>query len=179
MELAMKICVGFALIVLLTPVGIVIGGAAYMVYSPKFNDYNVITECETCRHKDTPYCATCWRCKWNPLYWVHKQLIYNGPSRRLRHWLAKHWRNDMQPQVTPCRSCGKPIVWKKTAAGKYMPCDAYPVSIVLNPNSKNKYLDKYGKLIPGDITDAVGEHTETAYVPHWATCDKPDQFRRR
>ena len=85
----------------------------------------------------------------------------------------------MQPQVTTCRSCGAPIVWKKTAAGKSMPCDAHPVNIVPNPKSKNKYLDRSGKIIGGDITDAAGDHTELAHVPHWATCDKPDQFRRR
>ena len=87
--MALKILAAIAACILLTPIGMVIVAAVYMVYSPKINSYNVITECDVCSKKDTPYCAKCWRCKWNPLYWVHKQLIYNGPSRRLRRWLAE------------------------------------------------------------------------------------------
>lgn len=179
MEIIDKIITTGALALFSLPFLVIIGGAAYMVYSPKINSYNVITECDTCRHRGTPYCAACWRCKWNPLYWVHKQLIYNGPSRRLRHWLGRNWRNDMQPQVTTCRSCGAPIVWKKTASGKSMPCEAYPITIVPNPKSKFKALDKYGKLIPCDKVSEPSELSETAWEPHWGNCSAPDKFRRR
>ena len=177
--MALKILAAIAACILLTPIGMVIVAAVYMVYSPKINSYNVITECDVCSKKDTPYCAKCWRCKWNPLYWVHKQLIYNGPSRRLRRWLAENWRDDMQPQVTTCRSCGAQIVWRKTASGKLMPCEAYPIDIMPNRDSKFKALDKYGKLIPCDKLAAAMETSERAWEPHWANCNAPDKFRRR
>jgi len=179
MELIDKIIAIGALALFSLPFLVIIGGAAYMVYSPKFNDYNMISECWDCKHRHEPYCAACWRCEWNPLYWVHKQPIYIGPGYISRHRLARKWRNDMQPNITRCRSCGAPIIWRTTSSGKSMPCDAYPVNIVPNPKSKNKYLDRFGKIIGGDITDAAGDHTELVHVPHWATCDKPDQFRRR
>lgn len=179
MELAIKIVAGVTVLILLIPVGLLVGGAAYMVYSPKFNSYNVITECDDCSHKWTPYCASCWRCKWNPLYWVHKQLIYNGPTRRLRRWLYKNWRNDMQPNIAICRTCGAPIVWKSTASGKLMPCEAYPITIVPNAKSEFKALDKYGKLIPCDKVNAPIALSETAWEPHWGNCNKPDDHRRR
>ena len=177
--MALKILAAIAACILLTPIGMVIVAAVYMVYSPKINSYNVITECDECSHRDTPYCADCWRCKWNPLYWVHKQLIYNGPTRRLRRWLGKNWRDDMQPNVTPCRSCGQPIVWKKTASGKSMPCEAYPITIVPQKGSKFKALDKYGKLIPCEKVSTPNDRSETAWEPHWGNCPGADNFRRR
>lgn len=179
MELIDKIIGLTALTLFSLPFLVIIGGAAYWVYSPKFNDYDMIDACKDCRHKAEPYCAACWRCWSNPLYWGHKNPTYGGPGVIRRHMIALKWRDDMQPNVARCRSCGAPIIWRKTANGKSMPCDAYPVRIIVNPRSKSKFLDKFGKVVAADITDAVGDHTELAYVPHWATCDKPDQFRRR
>lgn len=179
MELMDEIAAITIVVICGEPFLLIVGCAAYLVYSPKFSTYDTIEECEGCRHENEPYCAACWRCKYNPLYWVHKRRIYNGPSLAVRYAIPKKWRNDMKPNTSTCRSCGTKIVWKKTASGKSMPCEASPVDIVLNPDSKIKVLDKYGSLIPCDIVDTPSENTELGWIPHWQNCNAPDQFRKR
>ena len=85
----------------------------------------------------------------------------------------------MQVTATPCRSCGKLIIWKTTAAGKKMPCEAYPITVVPLRSSKFKALDKYGKLIPCEKVDMPSDVSEIAWEPHWANCPGADNFRRR
>ena len=85
----------------------------------------------------------------------------------------------MQLTPTPCRSCGALIVWKTTASGKKMPCEAYPISIVPRRGSKFKAIDKYGNLIPCEKVDGRVEHSEIGWEPHWGNCRGADQFRRR
>ncbi len=54
----------------------------------------------------------------------------------------------------PCKSCGAPLVWIKTPAGKWMPCD--PAKIVV-------------------VTD--GGEVRSGRVPHWAICPTAAQHR--
>lgn len=52
--------------------------------------------------------------------------------------------------------CGVYIEWVKTTAGKSMPVDPAGVTIVT----------KEGETVRG-------------YIPHWATCPKANQFKKK
>lgn len=56
--------------------------------------------------------------------------------------------------MTHCKSCGEPIDWVKTPAGKNMPVDLDQVTVVT----------KDGQVVVGR-------------TPHWATCPNADQHR--
>ncbi len=62
--------------------------------------------------------------------------------------------DDLKARTRECRSCGSPIVWMKTAAGKNMPVDADTV------------YDPDVEIFDKDV------HTS-----HFATC--PDAVRHR
>ena len=85
----------------------------------------------------------------------------------------------MQANTARCRTCGAEIIWKKTATGKNMPCEAYPITIVPSSGSKFKALDRFGKLIPCVKVDQPGDNTEIGWEPHWGNCNNPDAHRRR
>lgn len=81
-----------------------------------------------------------------------------------------------------CRSCGASIVWIKTVGGKYMPCDATPVSYKTDGKGDSKVVTTSGIVISCEIitnpSDAeYGKHY--GFIPHWSTCNAPDSFRKR
>ena len=59
--------------------------------------------------------------------------------------------------TTPCRSCGAPIDFVITPAGKYMPVDP-------------------GKRVT-IVTD--GGEVRSGLIPHWATCPTPEKHRKQ
>lgn len=74
-----------------------------------------------------------------------------------------------------CRSCGAPIKWIKTKAGKFIPCDDEPL----------KWEDlKSGDRVVGETGEVVqhdGSQRNTHqrfYFSHFATCPDADKFRR-
>lgn len=68
-----------------------------------------------------------------------------------------------------CRSCGKPIIWCKTKAGKNMPVDAEPseAGTVLVKGDKCEVVKKTD-LLPGMVL-----HTS-----HFSTCPHSSQHRK-
>lgn len=60
------------------------------------------------------------------------------------------------PFEVPCRSCGKPVVWFRTKAGKRMPVDAETTK----PTDAEHQLD-------------LGRH-----VSHFSTCPEADKWRK-
>lgn len=58
-----------------------------------------------------------------------------------------------------CKGCNAAILWVEMKTGKKMPVDMIPLHVV-------------------QVKDGIGEVIE-AYYPHWATCGKADQFRRK
>jgi hypothetical protein len=72
--------------------------------------------------------------------------------------------------VSTCGSCGAPIRWAKTVAGRNIPLDTEPVPGGL------LYLD-------GDIARFVDNDTTpldiVRYDAHFASCPHADQHRRR
>jgi len=59
-------------------------------------------------------------------------------------------------KTTPCRGCGAPLLWLKTAGGKDMPCDSRRISIITDD----------GKVVTG-------------YEPHWGNCPERERFKKK
>lgn len=71
------------------------------------------------------------------------------------------------PDASTCRSCGAPILWVKTEAGKRMPIDAKPERrVVLDPLAVRLGAD--------ELTARVVD----TYVSHFATCPNAAQHRK-
>jgi hypothetical protein len=70
-----------------------------------------------------------------------------------------------------CKSCGAPIRWAKTEAGKRIPLDPEP-----RPNGNLLVQDGIAYVHePGDATDFDQQY----YVSHFATCPNADSHRKR
>lgn len=82
----------------------------------------------------------------------------------------------MTPPRTTCRSCGEPVFWARTSAGKSMPVDAEPVeggnlALTTRYDAQGTRFVEY--VDPAQATlDA-----EPRYVSHFATCPDSDRWR--
>ena len=85
----------------------------------------------------------------------------------------------MLDKATRCRSCGAPIVWILTRAGKSMPCDAAPVQFIASPHGRTKLVTLEGDVVSCEPAADPADATGTGYTPHWSTCNAPDKFRKR
>lgn len=81
-------------------------------------------------------------------------------------------------KTTACRGCGEPIHFVKSEkTGKFIPCDADLLDwtecdvgdSLVDPGSGEIHRLKGGNEDQGLV----------GYVPHWATCAKADDFRRK
>lgn len=64
-------------------------------------------------------------------------------------------------KTSPCKGCGKPILWAKTRDGKRIPLDPKPpVYMTSDPDS--------------DFV--LCERQRRSYVSHFATCPEANQF---
>lgn len=61
-----------------------------------------------------------------------------------------------QEQYVICKGCNKVIKWIKMESGKNMPVDTKLITVVT--------ID--GKVVRG-------------YIPHWSTCEKYKQFKKK
>lgn len=84
----------------------------------------------------------------------------------------------MGMNVTACRSCGKPIVWIKTRAGKMMPCNVPPIRYRARPGGDTKVVTEAGDVVCCEACSDPAAATGWGYVPHWSTCDAPEKFRK-
>lgn len=69
----------------------------------------------------------------------------------------------MTDTAEKCRSCGAPIIWAKTQAGKDTPLDAKPLRLAALGG------DLFGRQITGVVE---------GYVSHFATCPNAKQHRK-
>lgn len=88
--------------------------------------------------------------------------------------------------MATCRSCGAPIEFIRTPEGHYMPVD--PKTVWIDEGTGNDtFVTHRGEVVHGTIIsdkDAElarkeGEILEGAFVPHWATCKEPWNFRKK
>ncbi|MET9952371.1 hypothetical protein ABZ135_12590 [Streptomyces sp. NPDC006339] len=77
---------------------------------------------------------------------------------------------------TPCPSCGQPIRWAVTAAGRRQALDAAPD----DTGNLGAYTDGTGRLRVRVLTAErpTLEHAEWRAMPHAATCTRPRPLRR-
>lgn len=55
-----------------------------------------------------------------------------------------------------CKGCGSAIIWIKTKNGKSMPVDLKEISIM-----------------------TIDGRMEAGFIPHWATCPKAKEFKKK
>ena len=79
---------------------------------------------------------------------------------------------------TRCKSCGAPIVWIRTRAGKAMPCDAQRVYIVNRPRGSAKVVTDDGFVLSGDVVTDPAEATVYGHISHFSTCPNADAHRK-
>lgn len=78
-----------------------------------------------------------------------------------------------------CRGCGKPIWWITTMAGKQMPCDERPVSFWQRDKAPGKVVLPSGGVVSCDLEGVPGTETGKGYIPHFATCEKVQEIKRK
>ena len=85
-------------------------------------------------------------------------------------------------RVAKCRGCGKEIAFIKTVKGKTQPVDPEPVWVKQCAGGK-PYIRMDGNYVYGQITGDAEDDPDAnlikAYVSHFATCEKADDFRNR
>ena len=78
-----------------------------------------------------------------------------------------------------CKGCGGRIIFIGTPEGTSIPCDADPILYWSNPRAKGKVVTQAGRVVSCDFEGEPKLATGTGYKPHWASCPKAGQFRRR
>lgn len=84
----------------------------------------------------------------------------------------------MSAPTVPCRSCGAPIRWARTARGNAMPVDAEPNpegNVVLTENEKGLFASV---RVAGSRGLAEARAAGPVYMPHHATCPDGRSWRR-
>lgn len=72
--------------------------------------------------------------------------------------------------TTPCRSCGAPIRWARTAAGKHIPLDATPT-----PDGNVLLTEDGVATVVGGLH--VWPPDALRWTAHFATCPNADEHR--
>ena len=79
-----------------------------------------------------------------------------------------------------CKSCGADIIWLKTKSGKSMPCNTEPVRYWLDIDGPDKIVTQDGKVVTCALNQlSIVPPTGLGYIPHWASCPKADEHRRK
>ena len=79
-----------------------------------------------------------------------------------------------------CRGCGAEIVFVKTEAGKFMPCNVKMVPYWERSGAAGKVvLQRNGKVISCDFEGPRDELTGFGYISHFSTCPKAKGFRKK
>jgi hypothetical protein len=75
-----------------------------------------------------------------------------------------------------CRSCGRPIVWAISAAGKNIPLDPEPRA---DGNLLRHASTLDGKIVfRAEVVDRDDPTLANRYVSHFVTCPDAKNFRR-
>lgn len=81
--------------------------------------------------------------------------------------------------IATCWGCGAPIRFIDTAKGKRMPVNAEPVEFYTFNGHEETFVTDAGETVKGWKEDAPSRARHlTGYVPHWATCTSPQDFRQ-
>lgn len=81
--------------------------------------------------------------------------------------------------MSKCRGCGADIEWVKTRTGKNMPVDAIPNPLWAPCLGTTMVIRVHGKNAEVITVPIDGSVVVEAWRPHWATCPKSDDFRKK
>ncbi len=81
--------------------------------------------------------------------------------------------------LSRCRSCGSPIVWVKTKAGKNMPCNSAIVNYKKDPEGKEKIVTPSGEVVTGRVVSDPADADGNGYISHFATCKFAAAHRKK
>ena len=81
--------------------------------------------------------------------------------------------------MAKCKGCGAHIIFIGTPEGSSIPCDPEPVLYWSRPRAKDRIVTPNGLVQSCDLEGDPKLATGIGYTPHWATCPKAGQFRRR
>lgn len=78
-----------------------------------------------------------------------------------------------------CASCGAPIAWVKTTAGRMMPLDPERLTLRLAPKGEAMLVTDDGRIIRGALGEGPAPFgTDTGRTSHFATCPGAGNHRR-
>ena len=78
-----------------------------------------------------------------------------------------------------CKGCGAEIIFLGSQNGKPIPCNYKPVLYKEKAGAKEKIVTRNGMVVSCVLNVDLGSATGIGYIPHWATCPKADQFRKK
>ena len=81
--------------------------------------------------------------------------------------------------MAKCRGCGAEIIWIKTDNGKSMPCDPEQVTYWAGKGLSQKIVTPNGEVLSCKLNGYPQSATGIGYIPHWATCPKALDFKKR
>ena len=83
--------------------------------------------------------------------------------------------------MSKCRSCNADIIWLKTKTGKHIPCNPVLVKYWQKHGGTKKIVTPDGDVISCETEPGLFDRTAdgSGYIPHWSTCPKADDFRRK
>lgn len=81
--------------------------------------------------------------------------------------------------MAKCKGCGAEIIWIMSPAGKVIPCDPIEVPYWKRSKANGKIVTPNGEVISCELYGDPETVTGIGYVPHWATCPKAGEFRRK
>lgn len=81
--------------------------------------------------------------------------------------------------MTDCKSCGAPIVWVKTPAGSWMPCDEGLHAYKKDTLGKDVVVTDKGEVVRCQLVSNEHSPDGMARIPHWATCPYAKDFKRK
>ena len=84
-------------------------------------------------------------------------------------------------KTTPCKGCGKPILWVATEKGSRMPLDPEPVEsgkviIHMGPQMGQETAHTESRAETEQRLKAIEPAARVAFMPHHATCPKAADF---
>jgi len=77
-------------------------------------------------------------------------------------------------KTSPCKGCGRPLYWVKTANGSPHPLDAEPT-----PDGNAVIIGGVVHFKRGDLFEEMIDDALPRYRSHFETCPEAAKFRRR
>ena len=74
--------------------------------------------------------------------------------------------------MAKCRGCGEEIIFIKSSAGKFIPCNPSKVTYSNPGKGKARVVTQSGEVVSCTIVadDDTSKAVGVGYIPHWSTC---------